>query len=402
MVSASGRAGGKRAERSEVLRLLMDLLSIEGPSGQEHAVAQFIRAALRRVGVPGSAIVWDRFGRRCGLADACGNLVVRLPGRGALRTAARRLFVAHMDTVRLCVGTRPRRRGRLIVPSAGRALGGDDRAGVAIVLWTLMRLVRERPSHPPITALFTAMEEVGLHGARFANLKFLGAPTMGFSFDGGDPRIAVIGAPGSDRMDIRVKGKATHAGGAPEQGVSAAVAASLAIAELHRRGLHGLVRDGADRATSNIGPIVGGEQHNVVCSEVSITAEARAYRLATLDRLVKAYERAFRRAARSVRNWRGESATVEFKATRLYLPFRLSRDSLPVKFVARVAQQIALPMEFVRGKGGLDANWLVGRGIPTVTLGIGAHNVHTLEEYIDLDEFFQGLELAYALATAEA
>ena len=48
--------------------------------------------------------------------------------------------------------------------------------------------------------------------------------------------------------------------------------------------------------------------------------------------------------------------------------------------------------------GGLDANYLNARGLPTVTLGAGQHGAHTLDEYVDIDEFLQGCRLVLALA----
>jgi tripeptide aminopeptidase len=49
--------------------------------------------------------------------------------------------------------------------------------------------------------------------------------------------------------------------------------------------------------------------------------------------------------------------------------------------------------------GGLDANWLVRHGIPTVTFGAGQHEIHTVDEYVNLDEFLEACRLALALAT---
>jgi tripeptide aminopeptidase len=48
--------------------------------------------------------------------------------------------------------------------------------------------------------------------------------------------------------------------------------------------------------------------------------------------------------------------------------------------------------------GGLDANWLVRHGIPTITFGAGQRDVHTVEESVDLDDFLGGCRLALALA----
>ena len=40
--------------------------------------------------------------------------------------------------------------------------------------------------------------------------------------------------------------------------------------------------------------------------------------------------------------------------------------------------------------GGLDANWMVRHGIPTVTFGAGQNEAHTIDEWIDLTEFEAG------------
>ncbi len=48
--------------------------------------------------------------------------------------------------------------------------------------------------------------------------------------------------------------------------------------------------------------------------------------------------------------------------------------------------------------GGVDANWLNARGLPTVTFGAGQHRAHTVEEYVDVREYLDGCRLAVALA----
>ena len=48
--------------------------------------------------------------------------------------------------------------------------------------------------------------------------------------------------------------------------------------------------------------------------------------------------------------------------------------------------------------GGLDANWLDKHGIPTVTIGAGQAEIHTIKEYVNLPEFAKGCRLALLLA----
>jgi hypothetical protein len=53
----------------------------------------------------------------------------------------------------------------------------------------------------------------------------------------------------------------------------------------------------------------------------------------------------------------------------------------------------------VFSNGGLDANWLVKHGLPTVTFGAGQFEVHTVKEYVNLAEFADGCRVAVAVAT---
>jgi tripeptide aminopeptidase len=48
----------------------------------------------------------------------------------------------------------------------------------------------------------------------------------------------------------------------------------------------------------------------------------------------------------------------------------------------------------------LDANRFVKHGLPTVTIGRGQYEIHTVKEYVDLPEFANGCRLAAALALA--
>jgi tripeptide aminopeptidase len=41
-------------------------------------------------------------------------------------------------------------------------------------------------------------------------------------------------------------------------------------------------------------------------------------------------------------------------------------------------------------------------GLPSVTIGAGQYDIHTVKEYVNLPEFFDGCRLAVALATIES
>ena len=264
-----------KIDERAAIKLVTGLMGIPGKSGNERAVITSIRSHLRKIGIPATAVLEDKAHKRSPLGGEAGNLVVKLPGtvRGP-----RRLLAAHVDTVPLCVGSQPVRRGNRIVSRDPKtALGADDRAGASVLLHTLTEIRRRRLPHPPLTFLWPVQEEVGLLGARYVDRKKLGGPKLCFNWDGGPADMATIGATGGFELRIDIDGVASHAGAHPEQGISAIGIAGLAIGDLVHDGWHGrIVKDGAT-GTSNIGVIDGGEATNVVTPHLALRAEARSH-----------------------------------------------------------------------------------------------------------------------------
>ena len=100
-------------------------------------------------------------------------------------------------------------------------------------------------------------------------------------------------------------------------------------------------------------------------------------------------------------NSEGKAGRVKFTTRTDYYPFRLKETAPVVKrAVAAVAAQGHTPNVRVTN-GGLDANWMVRHGIPTVTFGAGQNEVHTVDEWINLAEFESACRLAVELATGD-
>lgn len=385
-------------QNNEARQLVEQLLAIPGRSTREGKVMEFVVERLRQCGAAAEWIRFDQVHQRSPFGGECGNLILKLPGRSR---GPRRLLMAHADTVPLCEGSRPMRQGdQLVSGDPNTALGADDRSGVAIVLHTAMRVLRERPLHPPLTFLFTVQEELGLYGARFLNPRSLGRPMLAFNFDSGPANRVTIGATGGYRMDIRISGLASHAGVAPEKGISAITIAGCAIADLHRDGWLGRVEKGRHTGTSNIGVIKAGEATNVVTPEAHLRAEARSHDSRFRERIVRAIERAFQRAAREVRNIDGRKGRVFIEGRLDYEAFRLAPDCPSLVAAENAIRRLGLTPVRNISNGGLDANWMFAHGIPTVTLGCGQENMHTTAERLNLSEFDTACRLAWLLATA--
>ena len=392
-------------DTQSAIERLMRLLAVEGVTGREARIGKELIAALKEVGVPARSIRFDDAHTRIPLPTETGNLIVDLPGRGALQSADRLLFMTHMDTVPLCAGAKPKRRGKKIVNTAKTALGGDNRTGCAVLVTLAAELLRRKLDHPPLTLLFTVREESGLWGARHVRPADLGGVTMGFNCDGRSAADVVIGAVGADRWQVEIFGRASHAGGAPERGISATMILAEALAAVRAGGWFGKIEKGGRRGTSNVGPVSGanggpaGDATNVVTDYVLVRGESRSHDAKFFREITAAYRGAFSQAAAGLTNSEGKAGRVKFATHTDYHPFRL-KETAPVvqRAVAAVAAQGHTP-NVRTTNGGVDANWMVRHGIPTVTFGAGQNEAHTVDEWIDLTQFAAACRLAVRLAS---
>jgi len=383
---------------------LMKFLSVEGVTGEEAAIAAAVSDELKKVGVPASSIRFDDVNKRIPLPTQTGNLIVDLPGT---RSGPRLVFSTHLDTVPLCAGAKPKREGDHIVSDGTTALGGDNRTGCAVLVSLAETLLKHKTPHPPITLLFTVREESGLHGARELKPADLGGAAMCFNVDGKLAAELITGAVGQENWDVEIRGKASHAGVAPEQGISATLVAALALAEAHRGGWFGKVVKPEGTGTSNPGIFGGkdgkpaGDATNVVTDYVHIMGEARSKDTKFAAAIAAAYGDAFAKARAMVKDAAGETAEVKFSSRPSYPSFSIGEDSPVLAHAKRSAQAVGLKSTTIFSNGGLDANWLVKHGVPTVTIGAGQYEIHTIKEYVDVPEFANGCRLAVALATLE-
>lgn len=388
-------------DREAAVSRLMRFLAVEGITGQEEAIGTEVVSALNEAGVPSQCIRFDRAHKRIPLPTQTGNLIVTLPGNVS---GQRRLFMTHLDTVPLCAGAVPVRKGYRIVPQGKTALGGDNRTGVACLVTLLATLHERKLPHGPLTMLFTVREESGLWGARYVDLADLDEPEMGFNIDGRSPREITIGATGAERWQVEIVGRAAHAGAYPEQGISASMVGALALAEVQKCGWFGKIKKGARQGTSNVGSIGGpngssaGQATNVVTDYTLITGECRSHDSKFNRAITAAYREAFRNAARKIKNAAGKHAKIRFAARRDYYPFKLKESSSVVRRAVDAAQRAGWEANMRVTNGGLDANWLTRHGISTITFGAGQNNIHTVEEYVHIPDFLEACRYALALA----
>ena len=133
----------------------------------------------------------------------------------------------------------------------------------------------------------------------------------------------------------------------------------------------------------------------------TLTGESRSHDPEMATAITNAYRAAFDKAVAKIRDDQGATGTVKFESRLDYYPFRLPEDSPAVRHAKKAIEALNLTPTLKVGNGGLDANWMVRHGIPTITIGAGQNAIHTIEEWVDLTEFERGCRAVLSMATLE-
>ena len=221
--SAAVRAAVQR-EKQPTIDTLKDLVSIESGSSNYEGVTQIgnlIADRLRALGgevekvppAPGYLRFQNTPER---LAD---TVVARFRGKGTKRI----LLLAHMDTV-YAKGMLAKQPFRI---EGDRAYGlgiGDDKHGVAVVLHALSVLrALNFDQYGLVTVLISPDEEIGSNAERDLITSLASNHDLTLSFESSSVTEDVIrlATTGVEIAMLTVKGRASHAGVAPEQGRNA-------------------------------------------------------------------------------------------------------------------------------------------------------------------------------------
>jgi tripeptide aminopeptidase len=366
---------GSSVNRERLVDDFLGLVRISSPSRKEGEVARRLTATLEGMGV---AVAVDDAGTRIG--GDTGNLLAQFPG--TVPDAAPLLLCAHMDTVVPCERVTPVRDRDVIRADGTSVLGADDKAGIAAIL-EAVRVVRERNvPHGPIDVLFTICEEQGLIGAKCFDIGRLRARAgLVLDCDGVDE--LVVRGPAANRMVVTVHGLEAHAGLAPEEGISAIKVASEAIAAMRLGRID-------EETTANLGVIQGGLASNIVPNRVMVRGETRSRSDAKLRAQTAHMLECFERAASGHRvtvAGREHVARVESKVDQDYERLDIPADSAIVRLLRAAVEGRGRALT-VRATGvGCDANVFNGRhGLEIANLGCGMRQIHTVNEWIDVND----------------
>lgn len=299
------------------------------------------------------------------------NVVAALDGKGRGRI----LLIAHMDTV-FGDGTAQAHPFRI---DGKRAYGPgimDDKGGIVVGIHALAAL-REQgfDDFRRITFLLNTNEETGSDGTRVLLERLAREHDVVFNLEPGRPADGlVVSRKGSGDIELSVRGKASHAGVAPKQGVNAALEAAHQLVQLSQLG------DDARQTTVNWTVVKSGERSNVIPDGATAQADVRVMQPDEFDRV----ERDMRRIAA---HQLVPEARVDITLKRSFPPMPPSpkTDAL-ARAASAIYAELGRKLTLESSGGAADSSLAFAAGVPTIDgLGIVGGGIHTAEEYAEVD-----------------
>lgn len=352
--------------KAEALKLLERLVNIDSGSGYEPGLTQVRDIAVDELKQLGFSIEL--------VPDTTANnshVIATLKGTGK----AKILLMAHMDTV-FKEGSAAERPFHI---KDGRAYGPgvmDDKGGIVAGIYALKVLKNQGfKDYAQITFLLDASEETGSEAASELIRKTAKGHDVTLNLEPGRPADGlVVWRKGSATAVVEVKGKAAHAGVAPELGRNAAMEAAHQILQLGKLG------DEEKKTTINFTVIKAGDRTNVIPDQATAKADVRAALPEEFDRIEKDL-------ARVSANKLIPDTEVKTSLLRGLPPMPQTPESDKLVAIAQgIYGELGRTLTIEGSGGAADASLSAGVGTPTLDgFGIVGGNIHTPEEYAEVE-----------------
>ena len=371
--------------KERAINTFLELVQIDSVSYNERGVADYLTNYFSDLGYE---VIEDKgSNEKVPLANA-GNVIVKIPGKGALAQQETLILEAHMDTVEPGNGVNPSITAddKYVVSDGSTILGADDKAGIAQILEVEAVLRENNLAHPPLELLFTICEEVGILGA-FAVDTTLLQGKIAFVLDGGGgPGTAIIGGPDYYDLTGRIIGKAAHAGVAPDTGISSIQVMAAAIANMKLLKID-------ENTTTNIGKVLCNYPTNVV---PEITTFAMEVRSLDQDSGKQQLAHIIEELQKAVAEF---GATLEYEVNQSLYAYHHQDDNPVLKRFKAMCERHDLDYQGLVMRGGTDVSGLTFNGIDAIVLASGGEYGHELQERLVIDEFLANTQQVLWLVT---
>lgn len=284
------------------------------------------------------------------------------------------LIIAHMDTV-FPDGTAAARPFTITDDQIAKGPGVFDmKASQVQALYTLKSLIQENhPVYKKVAILLNSDEEIGSITSRHYIEKYAAKAKAVLIIEPARGKQLTTSRKGGGKYYLSIKGKSSHAGAAPEKGISAIGELGHKIIKLHELNHH-------DGVNVNVGVISGGTSPNTIAPNAECKIDIRFETQAQGEWL-----------DHSVREILSYS---DIEGTQIKLTGGITRpawkaDTASMKLfdlIRKEGTKLNLELEPIYSGGGSDGNFTGNLGIPTIDgLGPIGGNAHQDTEFLLLE-----------------
>ena len=270
----------------------------------------------------------------------------------------------------------------LITTDGTTLLGGDDKAGLAIIMESVESLY-EQPeiSHGPIRVVFTCDEEIG-RGVDHVDVPGLGAAVC-YTLDGPGAGQIDVETFSADMATVTVRGKNIHPAIVQGRMVNAIKAGAALIDRLPRATL-------SPETTTDRSGFLHPYTFDGGVGEVKIRILIRDFDTPMLSEHAATLARI---AAEVQRDFPGTEIDIKVTAQYRNLGDGLKNEPRAVEFAEEAFRRLNLLHRRSIIRGGTDGSRLTELGLPTPNLSSGQHNPHSVLEWACLDQMVQAVRV---------
>ena len=270
----------------------------------------------------------------------------------------------------------------IIVTDGTSVLGADDKAGVTVMMGLAKYLSSSNDPHGDVYLLFVPDEEVGLRGAYAFDINKLPKNILSYTIDGGP-----LGEFGYETFNgagvtIDIKGVSIHPGSAKGILVNPILVANDILSLL----------DPLDTPEHSEGK----EGFILVC-DISGNASDAQIKMIIRDFDKKRFEdrKVFLQKIVTQIKQKHPRASIELEISDSYanIANNLKEDRTCITIVEEAMKNINVPILVEPIRGGTDGAVFSSKGLPTPNLFTGAHDIHSVYEYLPVASFTKSLEL---------
>ena len=314
------------------------------------------------------------------------------------------LLMAHMDTVdevtgenvkpvisMLSAAESPTGQDDTIIKSDGTTLlGADDKAGVSAIMAAIEYLMNhyedENLKHGPIEVMFSPDEETG-HGMDKVPLNILKAECA-YTVDGGDEGELEAECFNAWSCTVRFTGKACHTGDGKAGGMINAVTLAGEFAA-------SLPHDMAPETTEGYEGFIAPMEINGTIENASVDMLLRSFNIEEIEK----EKEIIKNAAEKVIAKFGGSYELDFKQQYLNMKEKLNQHPEVVKRLEKAYEAAGVKIIKKPIRGGTDGSRLTELGIPTPNIFTGAHEFHSRNEWLSLNQCAKSADVLINLLT---